>query len=61
MFNWWSQTNHAGTYLFPLARECRGNRQDGATDLAGPIIGNIPIHLELLVWRYVCGGRKGIS
>ena len=60
MFNWWLQTNHAGAYLFPLAQACRGNRQDGATELAGTIIGNIPIYLEFLAWQYGCGGGEGI-
>ena len=60
MFDWWSQTNHAGEYLFPLACVCVDNRQDGATELAGPILGNIPIYLEFLAWLYGCGGGEGV-
>ena len=60
MFDWWSQTNHAGAYLFPLARACGGNCQYGTTELAGLILGNIPIYLDFLVWRYRCGGGEGI-
>ena len=46
-------------FLFPCA--CGGNRKDGATELAGPILGNIPIYLEFLMWRYGCVGGEGIS
>ena len=53
----WLMTN---MYLFPLACVCGGNRQDGTAELAGPIIGNIPIYLELLTWKYGCGGVEGI-
>ena len=60
MFDCWSQTNYAGAYLFSLARMCGGNHQDGATELAGPILGNIPLYLKFLAWRYGCGGGEGI-
>ena len=58
MSDWWPQINYASAYMFPLAHSCGGNRQDGATELAGTIIGNIPIYLEFLVWQYGCGGNK---
>ena len=60
MFDWWSQIFHKGDYLYPLARCCGGNRQDGATESAGPILGNIPKYLEFIAWRYACGGGEGI-
>ena len=45
---------------FRLLVRAKGNRQDGATELVGPIIGNIHIYLEFLVWRYGCRVSKGI-
>ena len=60
MFDWWAKTYHRGVYLYPLFRACGGDRQDGATEAVGRILGNIPIYLEFIAWRFMCGGGNGI-
>ena len=46
--------------MWPTVRACGGSCQDGDTKGSGPIIMNIPIYLEFMVWRYHCRGGDGI-
>ena len=49
-------TTHIGAYVYPLGRAYSVNRQDGDTEGAAPVLMNLPLYIDVVAWRYGCGG-----